>query len=313
MSRRRNPLITWTLTNITLAFAKLTQICPLAVDRFLARILARIGYYAIPKIRKIGLANLDLAYGDTLTKAEKVRILKRSTESLVTVACEFSHVPYLSEDFIRENISFEGLEHVDPSQGQLFIGAHLGNWEWAACAMRIKGFRPGAVVRPFDDPRLNAYVDKVRDVGGMHVIPKAKAAGGILSAIRDGYSLGVMVDQSPRENGAPVTFFGQPCWGTIAPVMIALRARIPIVASVMYRNPDGRYTLSFSAPVNITRTGDLRRDILENTQRCQDMIEETIRRYPEQWLWQHRRWKARPKLEKEWEERKKRDKKEPSF
>ncbi|HIJ66075.1 MAG TPA: lysophospholipid acyltransferase family protein, partial [Candidatus Hydrogenedentes bacterium] len=108
-------------------------------------------------------------------------------------------------------------------------------------------------------------------------------------------------------NGVPAMFFGQPCWCTAGPLLAALRARAPIHVLAMSRDSTGRYALEIFPEISMARSGDLRTDLINNSQRCQDAIEALVRRYPGQWLWLHRRWKARPELERRWRERTKPD------
>jgi len=115
--------------------------------------------------------------------------------------------------------------------------------------------------------------------------------------------VGILVDQSPTNSGVPAQFFGQPCWATIGPVIFALRNHAPVHAATMARGADGRYTIEFTSEIPMANTGNLRDDLVENVQRCQDAVEAAIRKNPGQWLWLHRRWKARPRLEEEWKQR----------
>jgi len=254
------------------------------------------------------MANLDLAYGESISTAEKRRILWKAVDNLALVAAEFSHIDRMVKSGGTNAIDVEGLEHIDISRGHLCIGAHLGNWELMAHFMAAGcGYKVAEVVRPFDAPSVDRAIDGIRTCGGVKTIPKDNAGKEILRVLREGYLLGVMVDQSPRENGVPVTFFGAPCWATIAPVMIAVRAKAPILPVSLTRQPNGRYVLRFLPSIEMERTGDLRADLVYNSQRCQDAIEELVRTTPEQWLWFHRRWKERPRLAEEWERRKAKD------
>jgi KDO2-lipid IV(A) lauroyltransferase len=164
------------------------------------------------------------------------------------------------------------------------------------------------IVRPLDDPLLNRFVDSTRRAGRVETLPKENAGPEMLRLLREGWLVGVLADQSPRNSAAPVTFFGQPCWGTIAPVMVALRARVPVHSMLMVRERDGRYRFVVGPALEFVRTGDLYADLIANCQRVQDEIERMVRLYPDQWLWIHRRWKARPTLEREWEDRSRRGK-----
>ena len=91
--------------------------------------------------------------------------------------------------------------------------------------------------------------------------------------------------------------------------MIALRTKVPIHLSCCIRNDDGTFTVKFTPAIRTEKTGNFREDLVRITQDCQDALEEFVREHPEQWLWMHRRWKKRPNLEKEWQDRLARDKK----
>lgn len=303
MSAKRNRIVQRALSLLLIAFGKLTLVLPLSASRALSRIAGRLAYYLVPRIRKVGMANLDLAYGDALSRAEKVRILRGAVDNVALVAAEFSRMPRLFARGFEGFVSVAGMEHIDLNKGFLAIGGHLGNWEWMASVMIAHGCRVAEVVRPFDDPLLDAAIDSTRRGGGVETIPKDNAGREIIRKIKEGYIVGVLIDQSPRENAVPATFFGAPCWATIAPAMVAARAKAPVHPVSMIRDADGRYTLCFHPALDLVRSGDLRRDLLENTQRCQTAFEQIVRAHPEQWLWFHRRWKQRDRLEREWNAR----------
>ncbi|MBI4560197.1 MAG: hypothetical protein HY706_21605 [Candidatus Hydrogenedentes bacterium] len=304
MARRRNPIVRRLLRMLVFLFMGVASYLSLPAKRRVGRLLGRAAYYLIPRVRTVGRANLDLAYGNQLSEQEKARILKRAAENLGIVAAEFTAIPEMTQECVSQQVRLEDAELWDTSKGVLVIGAHLGNWEWMGSTLQAYGCRTAAITRPFDDPVLDAYVERIRRSPGVITVSKHGAGNEMLRLLREGYVVGVLIDQSPRDNAVPVRFFGQPCWGTIAPVMAAVRARVPIHAVRMVRQPDGRYLLHFSPPIETVRTDDLRKDLVENSQRCQDVIEAFVRENPDQWLWFHRRWKLRPRLEQEWRRRK---------
>lgn len=303
MARRRNPLARRLAAALTIAFGALARLLPLPLMRGITLLLGRAAIRLVPRVRKVTLENLEHAYAGALSKAEKERILRGAVDNLAHVAAEFTRISTLNRPARRDKITVIGAEHLGGSAGTLCIGAHLGNWEWMAPVMAQQGLRVAEIVRPLDDPWLDRFVETTRASGGVRLVPKDKAAKEILRLLDEGWNVGVLIDQSPRDNAVPATFFGRPCWATAAPVMIALRKRVPVCPVAMYRTGPGRYTLEIQPPLEIVRTGDPRRDILENTQRCQDAIEAMVRAHPEQWLWLHRRWKPRPALEAQWRER----------
>ncbi len=305
MPRRRNPVAVWLLTTLCLGFAWFTRLIPLSWARALGRGLAVVAYHVVPRIKRVGRGNLELAYGGTLSEADKVRILRESVKNVGIVAAEFSRIPLLVDDaFFRRWVRVEGAEHLGRGHGAIFIGAHLGNWEWLAGTFVRLGLSTAEVVRPLHDPRLNAFIDRIRCSNGVKTVEKAQAGPEILKLLREGWAVGILVDQNPHESAVPVRFFGVDTWGTAAPAMLAARAKVPVHALAMMREDDGRYVLRITPPLPLKTEGGLRANLLENSQRCQDAVEALVREHPEQWLWIHRRWKPRPRFENEWARKK---------
>jgi len=300
---RRNPLVQGLLTSLSLGFCRLTVVLPLPVARLLGRALARIAYHTVPRIRRIGLANLDIAYGDTLTRAEKTVLLKESVRNLGLVAAEFGRIPQLVAGGMGRWFRVKGLENVDRTRGGIFMGGHLGNWEWLAPAGGTVGINTVIIVRGFDDLRMDGFVDTIRKSERVDTVDKNAATGPMLHKLREGWMAGILADQNPRENGVPVKFFGAPTWATVGPALIARRARVPIYPVSMARDEQGVYTLEFRPAIKLQETDNLMADLAVNTQRCQDALEAMVREHPGQWLWFHRRWRRRERLEQEWEAR----------
>jgi KDO2-lipid IV(A) lauroyltransferase len=288
---------------ISIGIAEFFGLLPLPASRALARFIARAVYHVFPAIRKSCLNNLKLAYGDELTDADRNRILIEMMESIATVAAEFTRTKKLRGDFLNAHVTIEGKEHLTKDKGTIIIGAHMGNWEWLAPSMGALDWKTAEIIRALDDPKFDRYVEDIRRCNGTDLIPKHNASKQVLRRLKEGYLVGILADQSQRHNAVPSTFFGQPCWTTIGPVMLAKRAGAPIHSVAMLRKPDGEYILKFSPEIPMIDTGDHLGDLVENTQRCQDALEKLVREYPGQWLWFHKRWKKRPDLEKEWEAR----------
>jgi KDO2-lipid IV(A) lauroyltransferase len=293
---------------LSVALLKSMALLPLGTARGLARASSLFAYLAVPRLRRVTLDNLDLAYGDSVSESEKRRIARGAVENLFVTAMEFPFLARLTRENVKQYVAIRGWENIDFSRGVLFISAHMANWEWMIPAMAHRGGgKVSVVIRELDDPLLNTHVDRLRRVCGMEPIAKHGAGDEVIQKLRDGWVVGVMIDQSPRDNAVPTTFFGKPCWSTIAPVMAAVRAKTPVHFAAVRREQDGTYTLELQPAMDFVRTGNLREDIVVNTQRCQDVLEAAVRAHPEQWLWMHRRWKTRPKMQKEWETRLKKD------
>ncbi len=303
MARKKNILVRHFSYFAVLYLFHFVSWLPLPVARALGAGLARLAFLLVPRIKKTGMANLDLAYGDSLSRTEKMRLLQASVKNLGLVAVEFSRIPTLPTNLPKMDITVKGFENIDHSKGGVVISAHLGNWEWGLPVVAHLGMRAIVVVRAFDDPRMNAFVDKIRRSSGIKTVVKDAAMGPLMRKIPEGYYAGLLADQSPRDNAVPVTFFGQETWATIGPAIIAMRAQAPIYPVSMVRNANGGYTIEFEPALPLAQTGNTMADLQNNTQQCQDALEAMIRKTPEQWLWFHNRFKKRPRLEKEWAER----------
>ncbi|GMU93716.1 MAG: hypothetical protein AMXMBFR4_27740 [Candidatus Hydrogenedentota bacterium] len=307
MARRRHSIVSGILAAVSIAFARVMSVLPLPVCRVIGKRLGVLAYVLVPRVRRVAMDNLRQAYRGEKSERELRSIARGAAINVGIVAAEFSHIPRLDAAGIERLVRVVGVEHLDSSRGGFIIGAHLGNWEWMATVVNHLGFKAAEVVRPLDAPSLNEFVDRVRCWHGVRTLPKEGSGQELMRLLKEGWKVGVLADQSPRESAVPVTFFGRPCWATVAPAMVALRMKMPIHVVTMTRDGSGLYTLEFSPPIELPRTGNLRRDLISITQRCQDLIEEKVRLFPDQWLWLHRRWKARPRLDEEWKAREARD------
>jgi KDO2-lipid IV(A) lauroyltransferase len=252
---------------------------------------------------------MDIAYGDSKTRSEKIKLLKKASAHLGQVAAEFTYIPKLDRPEYKKYFRTQGFENIDREKGGFLLGAHLGNWEWMASVIHANGLNMVGVVRPLDDPRLNTKIAAIRGVSGIEVLPKKDAGSIFFERLKEDFLTGALVDQSPRDNAVPVTFMGENTWATVAPAMIAIRAKVPIYPMTMVHDDEGVYTFTIYPPLEWEREGlTAREQLVTATQKCQDIVEEFIRQYPDQWLWMHNRFKHRPKLEKEWAEKENRRK-----
>ncbi|HDP35206.1 MAG TPA: hypothetical protein ENN29_08880 [Candidatus Hydrogenedentes bacterium] len=303
MAGKRKSVMQPLLFYICMFFFNFMRVLPLSVARKSGVALARIAYHLVPRIKRVGMENLDVAYGDSLDREQKESILKGSVENLGLVAVEFYYVPLLPRKLPEMNIPVKGFDNIDRSQGGILISAHMGNWEWLLPVGAHLGLDAIVIVREFDDPRMNAFVDGMRRASGIKTIPKDAAMGPLLRRLKGGAYAGLLADQNPREDAVPVRFFGAPTWATIGPAIMAMRANVPVYPVSIVREPNGNYSVEFFQALELAYSGDTLTDLQTNTQRCQDALEAIIRNHPEQWLWFHRRWKKRERLEREWAER----------
>jgi len=152
------------------------------------------------------------------------------------------------------------------------------------------------LVRPIDNPRVDALVTKYRCLSGNLPIEKNQSARAVLKVLGANGTVGVLADQNtlPAE-GVFVDFFGVSASTTAGLARFALHTGAAVVPVFLHWDKElPKYRLSFEPQVELVRSGDEDSDIRENTQRFTRIIENYIRRYPDQWLWLHRRWTTRP-------------------
>jgi KDO2-lipid IV(A) lauroyltransferase len=177
----------------------------------------------------------------------------------------------------------------------LVASAHFGSWELFAELMTRRGISLSAVVRPLTGA-FNAWVVRNRRIAGLELILQRGALNGMLKALKRGRAVVQLVDQVlPAKDGVFVPFFGRLVSTTPALSMAAIRSKAPVYLVLAARD-GAKLRMVVEGPIAVPDTGDRRADLTAHIAEITARIEATIRRYPEQWLWLHRRWKVAPPL-----------------
>jgi len=262
---------------------------PLGLARFYVRLLD----LAVPRLRKVAIRNLELAYPGK-PRRDLHGIVDDVYLSIARLLWTFARFPQINSGNISEWIRYDGLEHYleakKACRGVLFATAHLGNWELSAFAHAILTEPMDVVIRPLDNAAIDALVESRRRLSGNRLIGKWDAARPILRALSQNEAVGILVDQNTSlSEGVFVDFFGTPACANVAFAKIAARTGAAVIPGfALWSDEESRYILKFYPTVPMT--GDAAGD----TQRLHSVLEEVIRQYPGQWLWIHRRWKTRP-------------------
>jgi KDO2-lipid IV(A) lauroyltransferase len=261
-----------------------------------------VAWWLLPRLRRTGLRNLELAYPE-MPGAERVRILRQLYRYLGWQLAEFCRMRRYTRENTREMIRYEGLEHYLAARargrGVLIVTGHLGAWELSSFWHSLMGHPMAMVIRRLDNARVDRMVNEIRCLHGNRVLHKDDFARGLLSAMRRGETVGILMDTNMTPpQGVFVPFFGVEACTASGLARVALRTGAAVLPGfLVWEAAEGRYVLHFGPEIPLLETGDDERDILENTARATAAIEGFVRRYPEQWLWVHRRWKTRPEGE----------------
>ncbi len=277
----------------------------LSVERAQAvgRRMGRLWYGLDARRRRVALDNLTMAFDGQKSKSEVESLSREVFEQVGVTASEACRFGSLPKEWFIERLLVEGQEHywkaLEVGKGVLILTAHFGNWELMGLFPSLNGHPVGVVARTADNPAIEREIARIRCRFGNWVIPKREALRESLRILRAGGAVAVLIDQNVADReGVFVEFFGRPACTTPTMALLALKTDAAVVPTFCVRMADGSHQVFVEPPVSLERTGDLERDVLVNTQRFTDVIERYVRRYPDHWLWMHRRWKTRPQPER---------------
>jgi KDO2-lipid IV(A) lauroyltransferase len=272
---------------------------PRSLARSLCQGLAMLVYALHVRLRRVGMRNLDLAF-PAKGRKEKKQILRGVFAGLGRQLAEFCLFPRYTKENVSRIAVYDGFENFAAARargkGVLFLTAHFGGWEVGSFVHSLNGHPMNIVVRPLDNPYLDANVDRYRTLHGNRTFSKQDFARGLLTALRQGEVVGILMDTNMTPpQGAFVDFFGVvACTATgVARAAIHTGAAV-LPAFTVWDKQMGKYKVHFDPALQLVCTGDEQADALANTALFTKVIESYATRYPEQWLWVHRRWKTRP-------------------
>jgi len=264
--------------------------------------LGRAVYLLHFRLREVGMRNLAMALPEK-SEAERASILRGVFTSLGRQLAELCQFPRYTPENIDEVVVYDGLENYEGAyargKGVLFLTAHFGGWELSAFAHSLHGHWLHIVMRPMDNPYLDRMIEHYRTMHGNKTVAKDDFVRGLLAAMKAGETVGILMDTNMTPpQGVFADFFGIKACTASGLARIALRTDAAVLPGfTIWDEALGKYRLRFDPAVELVRSGDLEADIVANTQKFTKVIEDYVRKYPDQWLWVHRRWKTRPEGE----------------
>ena len=280
-------------------FIKVLGLMPRSLSRAFAIGLAQVVYLLHFRLRQVGMRNLAMVFPEK-SEAERTRILRGVFTSLGKQLAELCQFPKYTPENVDEVVVYDGLENYEQAyargKGGLFLTAHFGAWELSAFAHSLHGHWLHIVMRPMDNEFLDRLLQHYRTMHGNKTVAKDDFVRGLLAAMKAGETVGILMDTNMTPpQGIFVDFFGIPACTASGLARLALRTDAAVVPGfTIWDSALQKYRLRFDPALALIRTGDLEADIAANTQIFTKVIEDYVRRYPEQWLWVHRRWKTRP-------------------
>lgn len=263
--------------------------------------VGRAAYHLASGLRQTGNRNLQLAFPDS-ERDERERLLKKTFESIGRLIGEFSYFPRHTKESLSRIVEYDevSMSYLRAAQSQkrgiIFLTLHLGAWEILSYAHSALHHPLHFMVRPIDNPRVEDLVERRRTKFGNTPVDKGSAVRRALRVLRDGETLGILADINVHPpNGIFVPFFGIQACTTVGVATLALRTNavvLPVCAP--YFEEKNKYVFQALPMIDYQKTGDDEHDTYELTRLSTLALETFIRKFPDQWLWIHKRWRTRP-------------------
>jgi len=288
-------------TTIFRTLLGVSRIVPRRVLLGIGSAVGRLGYVIDSRHRRIALDNLRLAYGADYEPRWGRHVVLNCWRHFGRITADSMALYRLPMERLQGLVDYEGLEHIRGAyaqgKGVLLFSGHFGHWELTAMMQGYLGLPLSLVARPLDNPDLERLLARLRERSGNRIIHKRNAVREMLRAVREKQGVAIVIDQDARSDGVFVPFFGHPASTTPTLGLLAIRTGAVVIPTFSIPVGKGRYRVVYEPAVEVPSSGDRDRDVLELTAHCTAIVEKWVRRYPEQWLWMHRRWKTSPEGE----------------
>lgn len=243
--------------------------------------------------------HLGLAYGETLTRAQKAEIGRRFFINSGKNLADFVRFRQHFWDELAPLVTIEGIEHYrkafEAGKGVIGVTGHIGHFEMLAARLAMEPYPVAVIAREMYDPRLDRLLVGTREAVGLTNVPTTASPRVLLEWLKKNGIIGVLIDtDSFRVRSEFINWFGRPANTPIGLTLIGLRAGAAFIPAACIRKPGNRYHVVIKEQVRVERTKDLEADARRLTAACVRELEKVIDAHKDQWIWPHNRWHTRP-------------------
>jgi KDO2-lipid IV(A) lauroyltransferase len=289
----------WLVYLLVRVFISLVQAVRIETCQAVARVLSWLLYDLVKLRRKVIDENLSIARPD-LTDPERRQVARQMWEHLVLLVCEIAHAPRKIHDTNwRQYVTVKGKAEMVSlmlsTRPCVAVAAHFGNFELAGFMSGVLGFSTFTVARTLDNPYLDSYLNRFRELKGQFILPKVGSAPQADAVLNTGGTLVLLGDQNAGKRGVWVDFMGRPASCHKALALFTLLNRAPMMVVYMRRtNRPMQFEFGLSGVADPQDLTDEQRDVRGLTQWYNRLLEQEVRHSPHQYWWVHRRWKDMP-------------------
>ncbi|MBP7055933.1 MAG: lysophospholipid acyltransferase family protein [Candidatus Omnitrophica bacterium] len=277
--------------------AFLFALLPFRLGVLLGSLIGRAAFYLLPYYRRLAIENLNYVFGGEKSESEVKIIARRVFENLGRNAAELINFPKVNASNVDRFVSSSNMEAIDGSfkngKGTVVVTAHLGNWEITGAYLRLKNYPGVAIGKRIYFDKYDKFLNRLRKSQDVNIVYRDSSPKILLKLLRENKIVGVVADQDVDSvEGVFVDFFGKTAYTPVGPAALAMITGASLIPVFAVR--EGlRHRFIVEDPIKLANTGDRKADLVTNTQKWSLVVESYIRKYPEQWVWIHRRWKTR--------------------
>jgi Kdo2-lipid IVA lauroyltransferase/acyltransferase len=261
-------------------------------------VLGRIAYLFVRNTRRRVIKHLSIAFSEKTPQQVK-KLSRQVFEFLGKNAGEMlraTQVETLSD--LERFLVTEGLENyeraIKKGKGVIFLTCHLGAFDLQISNMALRGLNPNIIGTPLKDERLNELLWDYRNMHGAIAIERGRETFRLIKVLKSGGSIALLIDQDTKVKSKFVNFFGKPAATPVGATVLAMKTGAAVIPTYVYLGKDWKQHMHILPEIPIKTSGDDEADMIYNTQVLTNFIEDVIRKYPEQWVWMHERWKTKP-------------------
>ncbi len=274
----------------------IVNMLPLRAALRMGDILGWVLFTVVRYRRRVTMVNLKRTFGGSFSRSELARIGRRSYINFARSLIEFALFPRFASSDLSKKIKIVGgdslKEHFRTGRGAVLFSGHFGSWELVGAYLAQIGLPIDFLVGIQSNRRVNDLMNKHRSMFGIGLIEIGVAARGVFGALKKGRGVAMLADQDAGDDGVIIDFLGRPASTAKGPAAFALKTGCPIYVGNFVRTGLDEHVLYLEGPVTIEPSGDKEEDIKRLTQASNDILGNYVRRFPEQYLWSHRRWKS---------------------
>ncbi len=271
---------------------------PINVSLWMGRQIGRIAFIINKKRRLIAYANLKAAFAKEKSPKELRGITKRVYQNLVQTFVELLNLTKVNRKYVDSYVEVVNMDRIRNAEksgrGTILLTGHFGDWELSSLVSSVEGYPILVLAREQKMKRLNELLNRLRESNGCKVIRKGMSTKIILRALYEKNIVGILSDQDAGKKGIFVDFFGRPVSCNSGPFEIAQRTNSLILPNFIVRTKGACHKLFLEEYIDLKDLSSSNEDIKQGLQVFTGLLESYVRRYPDQWLWLHKRWKSTP-------------------